>query len=465
MELLIKTVRGEVEALTDYDCTVREAENEKSLDVTVTKTARNDHAFEMIENENVFVCDGDEYVIKKTIPTTANDTIKISASAIYKPLIDLADHYVYSKSGKKKKMTIEDMVAIALEGSGYSYAVSPEGLTTTFELEDFGDGFSNDLLRDILDKYKAEYTISGKKVVIAKELGRDTDYQIRHKFNSRDEQAEVDTSSLKTYIRGFGKQNDKTKAYAVELEYTSPLAEIYGIKHAAPIRDDSYTSANADELELRLQEELTDTIELSLTLTYTELKHFGVQDIRKGDYVWCMIDPFGINKRIKVVGVERYSDPNKSPVYTFGKLKRDSKTLIKGFRRTEKRVSKLFDATGKVKGASIGAGLRIGSDANFDDGYDPTTIPKYGPATAVSDGLMTSGDYQKLQSIVVGPDGKPQVDMASATKAGLMSATDFIKISKINVNTSGSIIDISSLANNLASLVMRVEALEAAKGE
>lgn len=461
MELLIKTLRGEVEALTDYDCTVREtAENEKSLDVTVTKTARNDHSFALMDNENIIVCDGEEYVIKKINSSTAVGTNKVSASAIYKPLIDLADNYVYSKSGKKKKMTIDDMVAIALEGSGYSYDISPEGLTTTFELEDFGDGFSNDLLRDILDKYKAEYTFSGKKVVIAKELGRDTDYQIRHKFNSRDEQAEIDTSTLKTYIRGFGKENDKTKSYAVELEYTSPLAEIYGIKHAAPIRDDSYTEKNADELELRLQEELTDTIELSLTLTYTELKHFGVQDIRKGDYVWCMLDPFGINKRIKVVGVERFSDPNKSPVFTFGKLKRDIKTDMKKFRRTEKRVSKLFDAAGKVKGSSVGAGIRIGSDASFDDGYDPTTIPKYGPATAVSDGLLTSNDYQKIQSIVVGPDGKPQVDMASSTKAGLMSASDFVKVSKVTVSPSGANVDLNKLVSDLAALTARVAALE-----
>ncbi|MGT4651579.1 phage tail spike protein [Bacillus cereus] len=461
MELLIKTLRGEVEALTDYDCTIREtAENEKSLDVTVTKTPWNDHSFELIENENIFVCDGEEYVIKKTTPTTANGTIKLSASAIYKPLIDLADNYVYSKSGKKKKMTIDDMVAIALEGSGYSFDISPEGLTTSFELEDFGDGFSNDLLRDILDKYKAEHTFSGKKVVIAKELGRDTDYQIRHKFNSRDEQAEVDTSSLKTYIRGFGKQNEKTKAYAVELEYTSPLAEIYGIKHAAPIRDDAYTDKNADELELRLQEELTDTIELSLTLTYTELRHFGIQDIRKGDYVWCMIDPFGINKRIKVVGVERYSDPNKSPVYTFGKLKRDVKSIVKNFQKTEKRVSKLFDASGKVKGNIVGSGIRVGADSNFDDGYDPTTIPRYGPATAVSDGLLTSNDYQKLQSIVVGPDGKPQVDMASSTKAGLMSSNDYVKLSKVTVSSSGANVDLNKLVSDITTLTARVVALE-----
>jgi len=461
MELLIKTLRGEVEALTDYDCTVREtAENEKSLDVTVTKTTSNDHSFALIENENIIVCDGDEYVIRKTNSTTGVETIKVSASAIYKPLIDLADNYVYSKSGKKKKMTIDDMVAIALEGSGYSYDISPEGLTTTFELEDFGDGFSNDLLRDILDKYKAEYTFSGKKIVIAKELGRDTDYQIRHRFNTRDEQAEIDTSNLKTYIRGFGKENDKTKSYAVELDYTSPLAEIYGIKHAAPIRDDTYTASNADELELRLQEELTDTIELSLTLTYTELRHFGIQDIRKGDYVWCMIDPFGINKRIKVVGVERYSDTNKSPVFTFGKLKRDVKSVLKNFKRTEKRVSKLFDAAGKVKGSSVGSGIRIGSDASFDEGYDPTTIPRYGPATAVSDGLLTSNDYQKLQSIVVGPDGKPQVDMASSTTAGLMSSADYVKLSKVTVSPSGANVDLNKLVADVAALTARVAALE-----
>ena len=98
------------------------------------------------------------------------------------------------------------MLDIALKGSGYSYDVTPAGLSDSFEVEEFGNGYSLGLLNDIKDKYSCEYEIVGKKVYIAKEISRDTDYVIRDRLNVKDPSQELDTSSIKTYIRGFGKE-------------------------------------------------------------------------------------------------------------------------------------------------------------------------------------------------------------------------------------------------------------------
>src|SRR5690606_5499342 len=101
----------------------------------------------------------------------------------------------------------------------------------------------------------AEFEVLGNHIHVKKRIGRDTDNQFRHKFNISNPQKEIDTSSFKTYIRGYGKQNEDG-TYQAEAEYTSPLAEIYGIRHAKPVRDDRYTIK--ENLEERIIRELND---------------------------------------------------------------------------------------------------------------------------------------------------------------------------------------------------------------
>lgn len=178
----------------------------------------------------------------------------------------------------------------------------------------------------------------------------------------------------------------------MEAEYTSPLASVYGIKHANPIFDDSYTAKDEGKLEKRLEKELTDKIEISISLTYIEVKQLNMQDIRKGDYVWCVLEPFDLKTKLRVVSVESYSDPKKSPVFTFGKVRANIKKTTAKLGRGQSSVSKLIDtSTGKVKGSAISGNITIGKDAIYEDGYDPTklTIPTYGRANATTDGLMT----------------------------------------------------------------------------
>ncbi|MEC3798422.1 phage tail protein, partial [Bacillus velezensis] len=354
--LLVKNLANQVEALTDFNVTKKdEIENGRSIDVTVWETDRNAHSFPLIQNEGSLFYEDEEFVIRKTryVPISGK-RLKVDITALQRSFSDLGENYVYETSGKKKTLYIEDMLDIALKGSGYSYEVLPEGLGDSFEVEDFGNGYSLGLLSDIKEKYSAEYECIGKKVYFAKEIARDTDYIIRDRVNVKDPSQEIDTSSIKTYIKGFGKKDEKTGKYAVEAEYTSPLASVYGIKHANPVFDDSYTAKDEGKLEKRLEKELTDKIEISISLTYIEVKQLNMQDIRKGDYVWCVLEPFDLKTKLRVVSVETYSDPKKSPVFTFGKVRANIKKTTAKLGRGQSSVSKLIDvSTGKVKGSAI----------------------------------------------------------------------------------------------------------------
>ena len=184
------------------------------------------------------------------------------------------------KKHKEKEYTIEEALNIALKGTGYNYKVDKTGLPSTIKVSNFGDNFSLDLLKTVASEFGAEFDCAGRTIYIAKQIARYTDHQIRHRLNAANPSKEIDTSQLKTFIKGFGKKDEKTGTYAVTAEYTSPLASIYGIRHAAPVRDDKYTEKNKDQLIAQMKKALHDQIDISIISDLHPHKPVERTDIR-----------------------------------------------------------------------------------------------------------------------------------------------------------------------------------------
>lgn len=397
MDLYIKSLVGQIEMLTDFEVTRKNnSEGEKQISVSVTKTNKNEHAFPMIVNEARFIYDNEEYVIKQHNENITGLSIQIECTAIHQMFEDLNINHIYDKITIRED--INYFLDFALAGTGYTYSVDPTNIYPTRKFVDYGDDNSLSLFKIIREKFKVEFEPTGFHIHVAKKISRNTDYQIRYKVNVSDLSQDIDTTDFRTYIRGYGKRY-KSGNYAAQAEYTSPLAAIYGIKHATPVRDDD--EDDSDSLLETIKNKLTDSMNLSIKLTYNELKSLGIQEIKKGDYVWCILDPFDLDVYIRVVEIEDYSNPFKSPIFTIGTLKRKATDIIASFNSTRKTVSKISDGTHVRSSAVI-----IDENTTFAEGYDPVTKASPLLATASSNGLMSLEDKTKLDQISISVPGQ-----------------------------------------------------------
>lgn len=359
--IAVKDLSGIAEPLPGFSLTRSNGlEGEKSLTVTGFKTEINKHGYQYVKNENIILYKNEEYIIKNYKEKTFKKGVGVVATALHRIFDDLINHRIYDEiSGTFR---IEAMLDFAFKGSGYTYEVDKTNLPTSVKVENFGWDNTLALFRSILEKFGAEFDYSGKHIYVAKKIGTKKDEPLlRYKFNVSEPEKEIDTSNFATYIRGYGKQKEDG-SYVVQAEYTSPLAAIYGIKHAEPVKDERFT--DKESLLAEMKRKLGDSLDISLTFTAIELKNMGFKDVKKGDYLWCVIEPLDINVQLRVMSIEDYSDDRKPPVFTFGSISKKASDIIADFNTTKKTVEKVVDqSTGKIKDSALNkAGLALKTD-------------------------------------------------------------------------------------------------------
>jgi len=279
--IAIRDVTGIMEPLPGFSVVRTDgSDGQRSIKLNGYKTTTNQYGYQFVKNENTVVYDDEEYIIKTHRERTYRKGVGVEATAIHRIFDDLRNNYIYDE--KTGTLRLDAMLSFALEGSGYTFEIDTTDLPASVRVENFGWNNSLALFRDILEKFGAEFDYKGKKIYVAKKFGiqRDEPF-LRYRFNVKDPEKEIDTSSFATYIRGYGKKDDKGNYLFAE--YTSPLAKIYGIKHADPVKDERYT--DKDSLLAAMKKQLNDNIDISLTFTAIELESMGLRDIKKGDYV------------------------------------------------------------------------------------------------------------------------------------------------------------------------------------
>ncbi|EME3512076.1 phage tail protein, partial [Enterococcus faecium] len=210
--------------------------------------------------------------------------------------------------------------------------IDPNKKFLTVQQENFGDGNYLKLINEILSDYNAVVIPNNKHLTFyhASEYGKKIEEPIRYKYNTDEVLFDIDTYSLKTQIKGYGKlkegvntENPKDSDYVfTPITYTSPESKRWGVRIQDPINDERYT-VSGNMLD-RLKNELQDYPSVSGSVT---LKWYI--NPRKGDYVPFIYEPLNINTYIQVVGIKTYpAIPNKPPEVTLSNTRKTMTAIL-----------------------------------------------------------------------------------------------------------------------------------------
>lgn len=292
----------------------------------------NQEVFDLIEYESSIIFNGQEFIIKKMTENVVGGLVtkQVVATHIY---YTIQDGYQYEKVTGTKSIN-QLLTHIFKAGNrGFTWEViDPNKKFLTVQQENFGDGNYLKLINELLSDYNAVVIPNNKHLMFypISEYGRKVEEQIRYKYNTDEVTFDIDTYSLKTQIKGYGKlkegintENPKDSDYVfTPITYTSPESKTWGIRIQDPVTDERYT-ISGNMLE-RLKNDLQDypRIAGSVTLKWKI-------NPQKGDYVPFIYEPLNINTYIQVVGIKTYpAIPNKPPEITLSNTKKTMTAIL-----------------------------------------------------------------------------------------------------------------------------------------
>lgn len=275
----------------------RRVNGEKEISLSITKDHWNEEYFDNLDHHWKVNFDGEEYVVMIPKGRPRGKKAVKELNAVHRFFIDMRDDWQYeSISGSR---TLSDRLNFVFSGTGYNFVIVDS--FTAQDMENFGDSSRLDLFQNVLEQYEAEFELIGNTVYMRKQIGRDTDFQYRHKLNLKDINVETDATNFSTYGEGFG-------ADGLHITYTSPLAAIYGIKHHPPVRDDRYTKA--DSLTARVKKEVDESLVFSITIDIADLRKQGYAEAQpnEGDRIFVIDERLAINIETRIVEISEVFD-------------------------------------------------------------------------------------------------------------------------------------------------------------
>lgn len=300
---------------------------EVSLDVT--KAEVNSYAFDLVDYENSVLFNGQEFIIKSmtTSGEGAQVTKSITATHVYYTIQD-GRQYNTLTGTRSINQLLSHIFSAGNRGFTWE-VVDPNKKFLTVEQENFGNANYLKLIEEILSDYDAVVIPDNKHLTFypRSEFGDKVQEQIRYKYNTDSVKFDIDTYSLKTQIKGFGKKKEDATYYFSPITYTSPESSRWGIRIQDPVEDERYT-VTGNMLE-RLKKDLQDypSISGSVTLKWRITP-------QKGDYVPFIYEPLNIKTYIQIVGIKTYPAlPNKPPEITLSNTKKTMTSILANLAR------------------------------------------------------------------------------------------------------------------------------------
>ena len=283
----------------------------------------------LVDYENSVLFNGQEFIIKSmtTSGEGAQVTKSITATHIYYTIQD-GRQYNTLTGTRSISQLLSHIFSAGNRGFTWE-VVDPNKKFLAVEQENFGNANYLKLIEEILSDYDAVVIPDNKHLTFypRSEFGDKVQEQIRYKYNTDSVKFDIDTYSLKTQIKGFGKKKEDDTYYFSPITYTSPESSRWGIRIQDPVEDERYTVAG--NMMERLKKDLQDypSISGSVTLKWRITP-------QKGDYVPFIYEPLNIKTYIQIVGIKTYPAlPNKPPEITLSNTKKTMTSILANLAR------------------------------------------------------------------------------------------------------------------------------------
>ncbi|OCA84481.1 hypothetical protein A8F94_17445 [Bacillus sp. FJAT-27225] len=226
-------------------------------------------------------------------------TIDIKAIPLFFDILD--SNRIYEEYNES--MTANQAFDLIFAGTGFNFVLVDSFLAVQWE--GFGKGETKlSSFKRALNRYRAEFRLSGNTVYLHTQIGRDTSIMYRHKLNASNIVMEMDASAFWTHAKGFGDYDEGDEKNAkLKREYTSPLAQIPGIgmRHAPPIYDGRVKDAST--MDAALKDLVDNSLKISVSADIHDLTKQGypIAQSELGDRVFLIDERIGLNDEVRVV--------------------------------------------------------------------------------------------------------------------------------------------------------------------
>lgn len=246
-----------------------------------------------LEFENEFYC------ITYAYPDDDGKDVIVEFDAVHQFFYDFEKSVVYKELNGSN--TFDAYLHFIFDGTDYSYRIETE--VAAFEKQNFGMRNRLSLFNDVINSVGVEYVVSGKVVRIVEKVGTDLSTIVKKGFNLQDLKLEHNIGNFITYKKGYGAfidPDDETKG-RLEVEYRSPLADVYGELEGDPIIDERYTIE--ENLFERLKNEVDNSYSISVSLNMEDLTEAGYEQERPhaGDYIMAINEYVGFEEKVRIV--------------------------------------------------------------------------------------------------------------------------------------------------------------------
>lgn len=201
---------------------------------------------------------------------------------------------------------------LVFKDTGYKYNLHAKVSSSKFE--NLGNCDTNlEMFKKGLERYSLEYEYDPKTKTfhLYDYIEYKPEYWIKSGVNANNIKIQEDASKCYTFIKGFGGFTDQQtfEEASLQFEYTSPLADVIGMRHAPPIQDGRITKE--DTLKAKMEKVINDSVKTSVTLDFVYLKkYFKNATPKVGDVVKVIDDLMGLNVDLRIIEMTTKRDIN-----------------------------------------------------------------------------------------------------------------------------------------------------------